>query len=242
MAGRRSADRDALVPIVGNRLLFTQSKNPYVKATGQFLSWAQAKSAQSNYLIQRLEDGDAKLAVRMLTGAVVYAGVGALKQWAKPNYDEYNPDNVEAVSVKGIQKGLAISGNFLPWQIDKIVDTLSTPDYRNVTSNIAPALNIIDDLWVASKRVSEDPSRLANLPVINELTSYYERMNRAAGGVVDVPNAPEKPEQRIDKMTGVPYDQQAGGAFVDNDDPLRRLGFKGGGVVTDPLKRTVTNV
>jgi hypothetical protein len=237
MAGRRSADRDAIVPIVGNRLLFTQSKNPYVKATGQFLSWAQAKSAQSNYLIQRLEDGDAKLAVRMLTGAVVYAGVGALKQWVKPNYDEYNPDNVEAVSVKGIQKGLAISGNFLPWQIDKIVDTLSTPDYRNITSNIAPALNIIDDLWVASKRVSEDPSRLANLPVINELTSYYERMNRAAGGVVDVPNAPEKPEQRIDKMTGVPYDQQAGGAFVDNDDPLRRLGFKGGGVVTDPLKR-----
>jgi len=237
MAGRRSADRDAIVPIVGNRLLFTQSKNPYVKATGQFLSWAQAKSAQSNYLIERLEDGDAKQAVRMLTGAVVYAGVGWLKEWSKPNYDEYNPDNIEAVSVKGIQKGLAISGNFLPWQIDKIVDTLATPDYRPVTSNIAPALSLIDDLWASTKRVYEDPSRLANLPVINELTSYYERMNRAAGGVVNVPQAPKEPDQRIDKMTGLPYDVQAGDAFIDNEDPLRRLGFKGGGVVTDPLKR-----
>ena len=237
MAGRRSADRDAIVPIVGNRLLFTQSNNPFVKATGQFLSWAQAKSAQSNYLIERLEDGDAKQAVRMLAGAVVYAGVGELKEWAKPNYDEYNPDNLEAVSVKGIQKGLAISGNFLPWQVDKIVSTLSTPSYRPITSNIAPALNIIDDLWRASQRVSEDPSRLANLPVINELTSYYERMNRAAGGEVNVPQAPKEPDQRIDKMTGLPYDVQAGDAFIDNEDPLRRLGFKGGGIVTDPLKR-----
>lgn len=237
MAGRRSADRDAIVPIVGNRLLFTQSNDPFVKATGQFLSWAQAKSAQSNYLIERLEDGDAKQAVRMLTGAVVYAGVGWLKEWSKPNYDEYNPDNLEPVSVKGIQRGLAISGNFLPWQVDKIVNTLSTPDYRPVTSNIAPALNIIDDLWRATKRVSEDPTRLKNLPVINELTSYYERMNRAAGGVVNVPQAPKEPDQRIDKMTGLPYDVQAGDAFIDNEDPLRRLGFKGGGVVTDPLKR-----
>jgi hypothetical protein len=237
MAGRRSADRDAIVPIVGNRLLFSQSKNPYVKATGQFLSWAQAKSAQSNYLIERLEDGDAKQAVRMLAGAVVYAGVGELKEWAKPNYDEYNPDNLEAVSVKGIQKGLAISGNFLPWQVDKIVSTLSTPSYRPITSNIAPALNIIDDLWRALQRVAEDPSRLANLPVINELTSYYERMNRAAGGEVNVPQAPKEPDQRIDKMTGLPYDVQAGDAFIDNEDPLRRLGFKGGGIVTDPLKR-----
>ena len=38
-------------------------------------------------------------------------------------------------------------------------------------------------------------------------------------------------------MTGLPYDVQAGDAFMDNDDPLRRLGFKGGGIVSDPLKR-----
>ena len=44
-------------------------------------------------------------------------------------------------------------------------------------------------------------------------------------------------------MTGVPYDQQAGGAFVDVEDPLRRLGFLGGGIaeggkVLKALKRS----
>ena len=64
-----------------------------------------------------------------------------------------------------------------------------------------------------------------------------ERTKKATGGeVFDVPNVPTEPDERIDKMTGRPYDQQAGAAFVDAEDPLRRLGFKGGGEV-DPLKR-----
>ena len=66
------------------------------------------------------------------------------------------------------------------------------------------------------------------------------RLNRAKGGVVDVPQAPKEPDQRIDKMTGRPYDQQAGPAFVDNEDrqdPLQRMGFVKGGMVADPLQR-----
>ena len=39
-------------------------------------------------------------------------------------------------------------------------------------------------------------------------------------------------------MTGMPYDQQAGTAFVDEEDPIRRLGFgKGGGIMQDPLQK-----
>lgn len=54
------------------------------------------------------------------------------------------------------------------------------------------------------------------------------RYGYAKGGeVLDVPNAPTEPDQRIDKMTGQPYDKQAGTAFVDEEDPLRRLGFGG---------------
>ena len=73
---------------------------------------------------------------------------------------------------------------------------------------------------------------------IRELVPERERsIFKAKGGeVLDVPNASKEPDQRIDKMTGMPYDQQAGTAFVDEEDPLRRLGFKGGGEV-DPLKR-----
>ena len=56
------------------------------------------------------------------------------------------------------------------------------------------------------------------------------------GEVLNVPQVPVEPDQRIDKMTGMPYDQQAGTAFVDEEDPLRRMGFVGGGNV-DPLSR-----
>jgi hypothetical protein len=42
-----------------------------------------------------------------------------------------------------------------------------------------------------------------------------KRQFKKGGEVLDVPNAPEEPDQRIDKMTGLPYDEQAGEAFVD---------------------------
>ena len=67
---------------------------------------------------------------------------------------------------------------------------------------------------------------------------YYEK-----GGEVTypnlVPNAPLEPDERIDKITGLPYNEQAGIAFIDEEDPLKRLGLVGGGSVTnvDPLER-----
>ena len=60
------------------------------------------------------------------------------------------------------------------------------------------------------------------------------RPNYDKGGSVTVPQAPEEPDQRIDKMTGLPYDQQAGGAFVDEED---RLEFAAGGKVLGSLGR-----
>ena len=78
------------------------------------------------------------------------------------------------------------------------------------------------------------------VPEAFELETYNiepSRQSKAKGGeVLNVPNASVEPDQRIDKMTGMPYDQQAGTAFVDEEDPLRRLGFVGGGEV-DPLRR-----
>ena len=63
-----------------------------------------------------------------------------------------------------------------------------------------------------------------------------ELLSKAKGGEVNVPRAPREPDERIDKMTGLPYHVQAGGAFIDDEDPLKRLGFTGGGQV-DPLVR-----
>ena len=57
------------------------------------------------------------------------------------------------------------------------------------------------------------------------------------GGEVDVPNAPEEPDERVDRMTGLPYNLQAGIAFRDEEDPIKRLGLVRGGKTLDPLKK-----
>ena len=84
IAGRKAANRDALIPQIGNRRLFAQSKDPLVKFAGSFLSWAQAKATQTNSLIRRIEDGDAKLAVMMLATIPLYAGVRQLQVTLNP--------------------------------------------------------------------------------------------------------------------------------------------------------------
>ncbi len=45
----------------------------------------------------------------------------------------------------------------------------------------------------------------------------------AKGGVVNVPQAPEEPDERVDKMTGLPYNIQAGEAFIDEEDQPKSL-------------------
>ena len=62
-----------------------------------------------------------------------------------------------------------------------------------------------------------------------------EREQRAARGdfakggeVYNVPQVPREPDERIDKMTGLPYDRQAGEAFIDEED---RKTFNQGGKV-----------
>jgi hypothetical protein len=72
-----------------------------------------------------------------------------------------------------------------------------------------------------------------------ELDPRYTRGGRAKGGeVYDVPQVPEEPDERIDKMTGLPYDQQAGGAFVDEED---RLEFGVGGKLGGKASKIVSN-
>ncbi len=82
-AGFNSTNRDALIPQVGNRLLFTQSKNPFVRALGQFLSWTQAKSATTNAILRRIENGNTRTLIKTLAVLPVYAGIQQLREIAK---------------------------------------------------------------------------------------------------------------------------------------------------------------
>ena len=53
------------------------------------------------------------------------------------------------------------------------------------------------------------------------------------GGEVEVPQAPDEPDERIDKLTGLPYNQQAGTAFQDAEE---RLSFAEGTEVDNSLR------
>jgi hypothetical protein len=82
-AGIITANRDALIPQVSNRLLFTQNQNQWIRIWGQFLSWAMAKSAQTNKILARIENGNAKTLVKTLAVLPLYSGVQSLRELAK---------------------------------------------------------------------------------------------------------------------------------------------------------------
>ena len=276
VVGQKAADRDALIPMVGNRLLFTQSKNPYIRSLGQFLSWAQAKTSQTNGLISRMENGDAALAVRALSLTGIYAGVEWLRSVSNPNYDLRARDNYEPVSFQGVKEAMELSGNWLPWHINK---ALNMYKYNNdVLSNISPGAGYVADFASSLSSITENigegdveglsSDALKVLPLGKEFKGYGERSGlwptpedrdwRNAGGEIvkthPVPNASENSEERIDKMTNVPYDVQASGSHVKVMDRsptlvgtlMKRQQQKEqtalGGNLLDRLKRKVENV
>ena len=274
IAGIKTADRDVLIPQVGNRLGFTQSKDPLIRSLGQFLSWAQAKTTQTNAIVQRIEDGDVALGVRALGSLVVYDGIMTFKQYLNDPTGKYLPDEVDSYVEKLVtpeQIGSSvIQGGFSPFYAQKAASLIFTPYGSTVTSNISPTISLMEDLgelvFESTPRnlEQEDYEGLAlqylrRVPFGKEVEdvlavtgneledvgkkskgkgveSSFVPLYNKGGEVLDVPNVPTEPDERIDKMTGLPYDQQAGTAFVDEEDPLRRLGFKGGGEV-DPLSR-----
>ena len=81
--GTQAANRDAIIPQVGNRLLFTQTRNPWLRLLGQFSSWAMAKSAQTNAMLSRIDDGDLRTAIGMVGSLVAFGGVHDLRNFAK---------------------------------------------------------------------------------------------------------------------------------------------------------------
>jgi hypothetical protein len=63
----------------------------------------------------------------------------------------------------------------------------------------------------------------ADEAAIEAILGKKSRTSFKKGGEVKVPQAPKEPDERIDKITGLPYNEQAGTAFQDEEDFPRSL-------------------
>ena len=82
-AGLATTNRDAILPQVSNRLLFTQNLDPRYRIFGQFMSWAMAKSSQTSKMLQRVENGDVKTLIKLLMAIPVYSGIQNVRELLK---------------------------------------------------------------------------------------------------------------------------------------------------------------
>tara|TARA_R110002051_G_scaffold324646_1_gene422943 strand:+ start:203 stop:4933 length:4731 start_codon:yes stop_codon:yes gene_type:complete len=122
-AGWLFANRDALIPQMSNRLLFTMSQNPYLRLIGQFQSWAMAKSSQTHKILQRIENGDTRTFVKLMASIPVYSAFHRLRDTVKhgssmqdPKYDMRDD----------LAHGLELSG-YAGWLSNNIISKFIGP-------------------------------------------------------------------------------------------------------------------
>ena len=148
-AGMIGSNRDALIPQFENRLLFTQSQTPWIRILGQFLSWAQAKSAQTNKILMRIENGDVRQLIKTLAVIPVYGGIQQLREIAKYGEVSTHPDYDTA---KFLAKSGQLSG--MPgWVVDLFMNRFLGPGKRDPWFNFAPAFSIMGSAGTAAKQV-----------------------------------------------------------------------------------------
>jgi len=148
-AGITASNRDALIPQVSNRLLFTQSRDPLVRLMGQFMSWTLAKSAQTNKLLQRIENGDTKQLVKLLAGLPVYGGIQSLREIAK--YGEVQTD-LETQTDKWYSEAVRLSG-VSGTSTELVLGRLTGPGSREPWYLFAPVFSILKDVGDIPKEV-----------------------------------------------------------------------------------------
>jgi|TARA_R110002074_G_scaffold113305_1_gene242364 hypothetical protein len=146
-AGNKIKDRDIGVPTVGNRMLFSQSQNPYVRSFGLFLSWTQFKSSQLNSLINRVSDGDTKLALKMLGGIGVAGGIRELQIFASPAQEYYKDNKPDRFSGKWWEQAAMLQG-MVDWRLEKAIRVfgLGEAGGKSGVENFSSVIGQIDNL------------------------------------------------------------------------------------------------
>jgi len=124
--------------------------------------------------------------------------------------------------------GFLLSGRFKP-------EKYSFGKTLNFIEKVGMEGSVLNDIFRSYGNMIGTPL-MPVTPEEREEAFDRERKGFAKGGRVMVPNAPLEPDERIDKMTGLPYNIQAGSAFVDEEDPEKRMLFNEGGFV-DQIKK-----
>ena len=136
-----------------------------------------------------------------------------------------------------------MEGRFKPTAPPVIDDRME----KILKESINKDANIYSEIFKAKKEYNSVFKALQDLTLYDEATlnpfdledETYERLSKAMGGEVSeiIPNAPVEPDERINKLTGIPYNEEAGTAYMDEDDPMRVLSMAKGGKVLKQLKR-----
>jgi hypothetical protein len=229
--------------------LFSQSKNPFVKFLGSFLSWAQAKTSQTNALLARVEQGDHALFLRILASLTLYYPIREAQIGLSSN-KKYKESVAEEDYLEKIAETFAFSGNGNLW----VEKARNMAKYDSTfAESVAPVVGFTEDMFeiiTTPVKLMTDDEANTLLEVIGETTKEVSEVTPivrefapllepeepetlsqikskyATGGLVegkdDVPYTKENPADRVDPNTGKPYSDQ-----------MARLGLaEGGGDMT----------
>ena len=146
--------------------------------------------------------------------------VDAVERWGGLGPAQYPYRMYESKKYGGGTLGPVIKGTTGPFVSDIIDGIAYRQNLAEVGVQNLPFYSALPKDWrdamrQSAKGLSKDPERVR---------STFEK-----GGKVEIPRAAREPDERIDKLTGLPYDRQAGTAYVDVEDRSERLAFQEGG-------------
>jgi len=179
-AGNQAFNRDVGLPRVGNRLFFAMSNNPAIKSMGLFLSWAQYKTAQMNMLISRVEDGDVKLAIKMLGTITIFGGLREMQIEASPAREYYEENEPRNFSPKWWGEAFGLSGG-TDWRVEKFSRVLGSwagSGHGTATTAISPLFGLLDKWY-------------NNIGKVVRNTAYGDYEGAAVAGVKTLPGGSE---------------------------------------------------
>ena len=144
-AGLTTSNRDAIIPQFSNRLLFAQTKNPIVRILAQFTTWAQAKTSQTNKIIQRIENGDVRHLVKLIMAVPVYSAIQQVREFTK--YGEVRTEWGERwdEKMKFLLEGFRLTGT-MGWLPETIFGRIMGPGKRENPLMWFPAANFVGNL------------------------------------------------------------------------------------------------